>query len=57
MGRLDAPTRPWGNRAVPTFHGPDGHALLRLLEGYGRVGEPVAAHEQPSRPGRDVGPG
>lgn len=50
MGRLDAPTRPWATRSVPTFTAPDGHTLLRMLEEAGKVGEPVAAGEQPSRP-------
>ncbi len=51
MGRLEAPVRPSAHRSVPTFTAPDGHTLLRLLETSGRVGDPVAAAEQPSRPG------
>jgi phosphatidate phosphatase APP1 len=49
--KLDPPLRPWAARTVQTFSAPDGHGLLRLLEEHGRVGEPVAADEQPSRPG------
>ncbi len=53
MGRLDAaPNRGWATRSVPTFSAPDGHVMLRLLEQAGRVGEPVAEEEQPSRPAR-----
>lgn len=52
LPRLDVPTRSVDNRTVPTFTAPDGHELLRLLDRHGRVGEPVAAAEQPSRPGR-----
>lgn len=51
MGRLDAPTRTTSLSPVPTLTAPDGHALLRLLTAAGRVGDPVAAHQQPSRPG------
>ena len=52
MPRIDGASRAWTQQTVPTFHGPDGHALLRLLEDAGKVGEPVAADEQPSRPGQ-----
>lgn len=52
MGRLDAYPRPWASRTVPTFRAPDGYALRRLLDEAGFLGDPVAAHEQPSRPGR-----
>lgn len=51
MPRLESTTRTPAVRSVPTFTAPDGHTMLRLLDESGRVGEPVAAHEQPSRPG------
>lgn len=51
MGRLDTYTRPWSSGSVPTFSAPDGYALGRLLREAGLLGEPVAMHEQPSRPG------
>jgi phosphatidate phosphatase APP1 len=47
---LDPPSRP-AIRSVPTYTAPDGHTLLRLLDEAGSVGPPVAAAEQPSRPG------
>ena len=50
--KIDSPIRPWAARSVPTFSAPDGHGLLRVLERAGKVGEAVAADEQPSRPGR-----
>jgi phosphatidate phosphatase APP1 len=53
--KIDSPIRPWAARSVPTFSAPDGHVMLRILERAGKVGEAVAAHEQPSRPGRAVG--
>ena len=53
--KIDSPIRPWAARSVPTFSAPDGHGLLRVLEDAGKVGEAVATHEQPSRPGRSVG--
>ena len=37
---------------MPTYSAMDGHALLRMLEEQGRVGPPVAQHEQP-RPERE----
>jgi phosphatidate phosphatase APP1 len=46
----DAPVRGWMHQSVPTFHAPDGYELLRMLRDAGKVGEPVAADEQPSRP-------
>jgi len=52
--RIDSPIRPWAARSVPTFSGPDGHGLLRVLTDAGKVGEAVATDEQPSRPGRSV---
>lgn len=52
MGRLDTYTRPWASGSVPTFSAPDGYGLRRLLDEAGRIGDPVAAHEQPSRPDR-----
>jgi hypothetical protein len=48
----DAPARAWTHQTVPTFLAPDGYELLRRLRDAGRVGEPVAADEQPSRPGK-----
>ncbi len=55
--KLDPPLRPWVARTVQTFSATDGYGLLRILEEHGKVGEPVAADEQPSRPGRSVVPG
>jgi len=52
--KLDAPTRPWAARSVPTYSAPDGHVMLRVLEEQGKVGAPIASEEQPSRPGRSV---
>ncbi len=52
--KIDSPMRPWASRSVPTFSGPDGHGLLRVLSDAGKVGEAVATDEQPSRPGRSV---
>ncbi|HET7399180.1 MAG TPA: phosphatase domain-containing protein [Intrasporangium sp.] len=52
MGRLEAPARPSATHSVPTYWAPDGHAMRRALEEAGLIGKPVAADEQPSRPGR-----
>ncbi len=52
MGRVDGPARPAEARSVPTFWAPDGHTMRRVLDDAGLVGTPVAAGEQPSRPGR-----
>jgi len=51
--KIDAPARTMSPRTVPTYSAMDGHALLRMLEEQGRVGPPVAQHEQPSRPERE----
>jgi phosphatidate phosphatase APP1 len=50
--KIDAPARAMGPRTVPTYSAADGYALLRTLTEQGRVGAPVAVHEQPSRPMR-----
>ena len=50
IGLVDAPSRAWLHQSVPHFSAPDGYELLRLLREAGRVGEPIAAQEQPSRP-------
>jgi phosphatidate phosphatase APP1 len=55
--KIDSPIRPWASRSVPTYSAADGHEMLRVLERAGKVGEAVAADEQPSRPGRSVGSG
>ena len=52
--KIEAPIRSWAARSVPTFSAADGHAMLRVLDGAGKVGEVVAPDEQPSRPGRSV---
>lgn len=50
MGRIEGPHVGYAQRTAPTYQSPDGHGLLRLLDEAGRVGEPVAAELQPSRP-------
>ncbi len=48
----EAPARAWTHQSVQTFSAPDGYELLRRLRDAGKVGEPVAADQQPSRPGK-----
>jgi phosphatidate phosphatase APP1 len=52
--KLEPPLRPYVDRSVPTFSAPDGYGLAQILEEHGKLGPPVAADEQPSRPGRTV---
>jgi phosphatidate phosphatase APP1 len=51
IGRGDSLIGPYVSRTRPTFRAADGHAMARMLRRAGLIGEPVAAGEQPSRPG------